>query len=85
MVNQWIPVQIVQLEMGHVVEIANGMKHIRNVYQKVFAMQMFTGLYGVPRGVCRFSLQYLWKRAVRITEKTLYSSKGKIVYVVGKP
>ena len=43
-------------------------------------------VYGGLRGVCRFSLQYLWKRAVRITEKPYtYSSKGKIVYVVGKP
>ena len=43
-------VQIVQLKMGlvlAVVEIANGMKHIRNVYLKVFALQMFTGHYGV--------------------------------------
>ena len=30
-------------------------------------------------------LQYLWKRAVRITEKPLYSSKEKIVYVLGNP
>ena len=29
-------------------------------------LQIFTGLYRVPR---RFFLQYLWKRAVRITEK----------------
>ena len=43
-------------------------------------------VYGGLRGVCRFSLQYLWKRVVRITEKSYkYSSKGKIVYVVGKP
>ena len=26
-------------------------------------------VYGGLRGVCRFSLQYLWKRAVRITQK----------------
>ena len=52
-------------------------------HKKCLSEGIYTAnVYGALRGVCRFSLQYLWKRAVRITEKTLYSSKGKIV---GKP
>ena len=45
-------VQIVRqcTEMDPVVENANGLKHIRNVYQKVFTLQMFTGHYGVSVG-----------------------------------
>ena len=44
---------------------------------------MFTGDL---RGSCRFSLQYLWKRAVRITEKPYtYQRERLIEYVVGKP
>jgi hypothetical protein len=53
----------------------------KKALEKMATLPMFTEVYGV----CRFSLQYLWKGAVRITEKNLYSSKGKIVYVVGKP
>ena len=41
-------------------------------------LQMFTGDL---RGSHRFSLQYLWKRAVRITEK-LYTA---LLYFLGKP
>ena len=44
---------------------------------------MFTGIYGVPIG---FFLQYLWKRAGLLeSQETLYSSKRKFLYVVGKP
>ena len=72
-----VQIVLICMEMGPVVEIANGLKHIRNVYQKVLS-----NAYRALQGVCRFSLQYLWKRAVRIPEKP---SKRKIVYVVGKP
>ena len=52
MVKKFMIVQIVLkcMEMGPVVEIANGLKHIRNVYQKVFTLQMLTGHYGVSVG-----------------------------------
>ena len=46
---------------------------------RIFILYTITAnVYRGLRGVCRFFLQYLWKRAVRIT-------KGKIVYFVGKP
>ena len=48
-------------------------------------MEYTANVYRDLRGVHRFSLQYLLKKAVRITEKPYNSSKGKIVYVVGKP
>ena len=34
----------------NLIQNANGLKHIRNVYQKVFTLQMFTGHYGVSVG-----------------------------------
>ena len=43
-------VQNVQLKMVAVVEIANGLKHIMNVSQKVCTLQMFTGHYGMSVG-----------------------------------
>ena len=43
-------------------------------------------VYGGLRGICRFSLQYyLWKKGCKNHKETLYSSEGKIMYVVGKP
>ena len=46
-------------------------------------VQMFTGDL---RGSRRFSLQYLWKRAVRITEKPYTHQRERLcMYALGKP
>ena len=42
---------------------------------------MFTGHYGVSR----FSLQYLWKRAVRITQKPYTPQRERLCMVWGNP
>ena len=47
----------------------------------VDALQMFTGIYGVPIGFSAISME----KGRKNHRETLYSSKGKIVYVVGKP
>ena len=46
-----------------------------SVCYRHYTANVYRGLWGV----CRFSLQYLWKRAVRITEKpyTPQREKGK--------
>ena len=44
-------------------------------------LQMFTGLYGVPVVFSAISME----KGCKNHRETLYSSKGKIVYVVGKP
>ena len=41
---------------------------------------MFTGIYGVPIGIFAISME----KGSKNHRETLYSSKGKIVYVVGK-
>ena len=41
-------------------------------------------VYGGLGGVCRLSMQYLWLKGCKNHRETLYSSRGKIVYVVGK-
>ena len=42
---------------------------------------MFTGIYGIPIVFFAISME----KGSKIHKETLYSSKGKIVYVVGKP
>ena len=46
-----VQIVLIYMEMGPAVEIAYGLKHIRNVYQKVFTLQMLTGDYGVSVGI----------------------------------
>ena len=43
---------------------------------------MFTGIYGVPIG---FFLQYLWKRAVRITKKPYTPQRERLHMLWGNP
>ena len=64
--------------MGPVVEIANGLNTLRNVYQKVFTLQMFTGHYGVSVG-------FPWKRAVRITENLYTAQRERLCMLWGNP
>ena len=45
-------------------------------------LQMFTGIYGVPIG---FFLQYLWKRAVRITKKPYTPQRERLCMLWGNP
>ena len=42
---------------------------------------MFTGIYGVPVGFSAISME----KGCKNHKEAVYSSKGKIVYVVGKP
>ena len=42
---------------------------------------MFTGVYGVSVGFLAISME----KGCKKHRETLYSSEGKIVYVVGKP
>ena len=42
-------------------------------------------VYGGLRGVCRFSLQYLWKRAVRITGKPYTPQREGLCMLWGNP
>ena len=46
------------------------------------SLQMFRG---VLQGSCRFSLQYLWKRAVRITEKPYTPQRERLCMLWGNP
>ena len=51
-------------------------------HQCASTLQMFTGVYGVSVG---FPCNIYGKGLYKNHRETLYSSKGKIVYVVGKP
>ena len=42
-------------------------------------------VYRRLRGVHRFSLQYLWKRAVRITEKPYTPQRERLCMLCGNP
>ena len=48
--------------------------------------QFYTAnVYGGLWGVCRFSLQHLWKRVVRITEKPYTPQKERLCILWGNP
>ena len=52
------------------------------IHDSISTLQMFTGIYRVPIGCfCRISME----KGCKNHRETLYSSKGKIVSVVGKP
>ena len=51
------------------------------LYVLLHTLQMFTGIYGVPVGFSTISME----KGCKNHRETLYSSKGKIVYVVAKP
>jgi hypothetical protein len=42
-------------------------------------------VYRALQGVCRFSLQYLWKRAVRTTEKPDTPQRERLCMLWGNP
>ena len=48
------------------------------------SIEYTANVYGGLRSVCRFSLQYLWKRAVRITEKLKVVQKCRLLVIVHK-
>ena len=52
------------------------------IHDSISTLQMFTGIYRVPIGCfCRISME----KGCKNHRETLYSSKGKIVYVAGNP
>ena len=53
----------------------------KKALEKMATLPMFTEVYGV----CRFSLQYLWKGAVRITEKTYTHQRERLCMLWGNP
>ena len=42
-------------------------------------------VYRALRGVCRFSLKYLWKRTIRITEKPYTPQRERLCLLWGNP
>jgi hypothetical protein len=42
-------------------------------------------VYRALQGVCRFSLHYLWKRTVRITEKPYTHQRERLCMLWGNP
>jgi hypothetical protein len=53
----------------------------KKALEKMATLPMFTEVYGV----CRFSLQYLWKGAVRITEKNYTHQRERLCMLWGNP
>ena len=52
---------------------------------KIFDGRYTENVYRALRVVCRFSLQYLWKRAVRITEKPYTPQRERLCMLWGNP
>ena len=62
-----------------------GKVYILGICKLLVSLLFTANVYKALRGVCRFSLHYLWKRAIRITEKPSTPKREKKLYVVGKP
>ena len=56
-----------------------------NVIKKNQILNYTANVFRALRGVCRFSLQYLWKRAVRITKKPYTPQRERLCMLLGNP
>ena len=56
---------LVKVHTVYSVRLEFGGRIWMSIFLMIYTVKVYRGL----RGVCRFSLQCLWKRAVRITEK----------------
>ena len=65
--------------VGSEVEVFRALRDANAIF--LYTANVYRGL----RGVCRFSLQYLWKRAVRITEKPYTLQRERLCMLWGNP
>ena len=69
--------------LNHYLALPVHSKYFQALYDNVQITTYTANVYRALRGVCRFSLQYLWKRAVRTTEKPDTPQRERLLMLWG--